>query len=273
LAYATATCTQVVTANLSVDAQGAQGTTDLINGRAYFIGGNRLGDVASAVADLLVYATETTAAQTSADFPSGHQCTASFTSSTAGYYSGGVNGGYVTSIDKVTYSSDTTATLGAGANLDASYEGNQALGSPTNGYTHTYYDMNKTLKSADTTSVVTTANLSDDRFMAMACGNQSSGYGYLWGGYLDGNTSTVCDRLTFSSDVTAAHTVADLATASYVGLVVNDSDTNAWILGGSPDNTTTKQMPFATEVTAVNATAALNEIREEGGGASSNSET
>tara|TARA_Y100000296_G_scaffold36253_1_gene41989 strand:+ start:129 stop:1064 length:936 start_codon:yes stop_codon:yes gene_type:complete len=272
LVYATHIVSLVTTADLSAGGQSCMGVTDLINAVGYFCGGNRVGS--NDVVDKLVYATKITAAATSADLPDACEKQTRFTSDTAGYLPGGSVGGYSLKIVKLTYSTATSADLGSGADIDIGYGSESAATDPTYGWINCKYNMNKTNKSSDTTAVTTAANLPRETRFAGSVGTQTLGYGYWFGGG-DAPWTIVgtCDRCTFATDTTAALTSGDLPTATYMQRCENDSDVNAWLHGGVGDDEAMDLMPFATEITAVNTTAALPSAKAETGGVSTNQQS
>ena len=128
-----------------------------------------------------------------------------------GYFGGGTPGPKST-MDKTTYSSDTTAAV-PGANLSVARYSLAATGSPTHGYfgggrTPSYTSlMDKVTYSSDTTAAVPGANLSTVRAYFSATGNST--HGYFGGG--SGPKSTM-DKVTYSSDTTAYVPGANLST-------------------------------------------------------------
>ena len=113
-------------------------------------------------------------------------------------------------MDKVTYSTDTTTALPSSANLSSAryvlaatetqhgYFGGGFLPMVGNNYGPRSY-------ASDTTAAVSGASLSDRRSQLAATGNSTHGYFGGGEGFL-----TLMDKLTYSSDTTAAFLVQTL---------------------------------------------------------------
>ena len=117
-----------------------------------------------------------------------------------GYFGGGTT---TTRMDKVTYSSDTTAAV-PGAFLSAARGYLAATGNSTAGYfgggACVRSTMDKVTYASDTTAAVPGAFLSASRRRLAATGNSDAGY---FGGGNPGPVTTM-DKVTYSSDTTAA---------------------------------------------------------------------
>ena len=111
-------------------------------------------------------------------------------------------------MDKVTYSSDTTAAV-PGAALSVARYGLAATGNSIAGYFGVGYDfgvgiysiMDKVTYSTDTTSAVPSARLSSDIGYSYVAATGSSSAGYFGGG--DAPQVSTMDKLTYSTDTTA----------------------------------------------------------------------
>ena len=135
------------------------------------------------------------------------------TAPNTGYFGGG-SPGPLSTMDKVTYASDTTAQV-PGAALSAARLYLAATGNSTTGYfggggTPAYSTMDKVTYSSDTTAAVPGANLSLVRRELAATGNSEAGY---FGGGIP--TSSLMDKVTYSTDTTAAVPGAALSVARY----------------------------------------------------------
>ena len=132
----------------------------------------------------------------------------------AGYFGGGFPGGNISTTDKVTYSSDTTAAV-PGAALSAARQKLGATGNPSVGYfsggNPSPTTADKVNYSTDTTSRVPGANLSAGIREMGSTGNPSSGF---YGGGSPGDRTQV-DKLSYSSETTARVPAADLSVARY----------------------------------------------------------
>ena len=128
-----------------------------------------------------------------------------------GYFGGGQPGPRTT-MDKVTYASDTTAAVpGAFLSVGRSYLA--ATGNSTAGYFGggfpTSSTMDKVTYASDTTAAVPGAALSAARRYLAATGSSTAGY---FGGGFPGPFSTM-DKVTYSSDTTVAVPGAALSVA------------------------------------------------------------
>ena len=171
-----------------------------------------------------------------------------------GYFGGGFAPGVRSTMDKVTYSSDTTAAVPSAALSGARY-GLAATGNSTNGYfgggnNPPVVTMDKVTYSSDTTAAVPGANLTLARRASAATGNSTAGY--FGGGYAAPTYSTM-DKVTYSTDTTAAVPGANLTSArGSVGATGNS--TNGYFGGGFPGSgsvTTMDKVNYSTDTTAV----------------------
>jgi hypothetical protein len=145
---------------------------------------------------------------------------------TTGYFAGGFTATSPTNrTDKLTFSTDTTVSATT-ANLSVARRhasgvsegetkgylaGGDSTSSNTTGIVTT---ADKVTFSSDTTAAQTSANLSSARYYAAGL-TEGSTKGYFIGGVTDENTIPIiivktADKITFSSDTTAAQTSADL---------------------------------------------------------------
>ena len=97
-----------------------------------------------------------------------------------GYFGGGDQGPYYSTMDKVTYASDTTAAIpGAALSIgrrQLAATGNSEAGYFGGGFFPVTAAMDKVTYSSDTTVQVPGANLSVARFNLAATGNSEAGY-------------------------------------------------------------------------------------------------
>lgn len=131
-----------------------------------------------------------------------------------GYFGGG-NPGPLSTMDRTTYSTDTT-TVVPGAALSVARYGLAATGSQSAGYFGggaTVSTMDKLSYSTETTAAVPGAALSIARFSFAATGNER--FGYFAGGLLYPPIYSTVDKLTYSTDTTAATPSAALTSARY----------------------------------------------------------
>lgn len=89
--------------------------------------------------------------------------------------------------------------------------------------------------------------------------------GFTFGGYDGSNFIITCNKLTFSTDVMATATTANLTTATYVPQGLSQGSTKGYIAGGSTGAyilvVTAYKTTFSSETTALMATANLSVAR------------
>ena len=156
-------------------------------------------------------------------------------------------------MDKVTYSSDTTAAV-PGANLSSARYYVSATGNSTDGYfgggsspSVIVATMDKITYSTDTTAAVPGANLIDARYGAGAASNPTHGY---FGGGGPGYRSTM-DKVTYSTDTTATVPSANLVVPRNL-LSATGSPSHGYFGGGLPGPLATmEKTTYASDTTAV----------------------
>ena len=289
LTYSTDTTAAVPSsANLTQARYGAAGTGNQTHG--YFGGGNISGNIGSTM-DKTTYSSDTTARVPGADLSVTRYNAAATGNSTQGYFAGGYSisvspAGSVSSVDKVTYSSDTTAVLPSSANLSISRYPVSATGNETNGYVGGGYDdpahytrVDKITYSTDTTAAAPSAFISGDaggsgRYGIAATGNSTHGYfgggGYTDAGFPEGSSSYM-DKLTYSSDTTAAVPGANLTGGRVVQGATGNS-THGYFGGGqdaSNNISTMDKVTYSTDTTAVVPGAELTSAKSVPAAASS----
>jgi len=137
---------------------------------------------------------------------------------------GGANG-RVSTVDKLSYSTDTTARV-PGANLDTAREGAGGVasvsaayfggGSTSGGGAGVVSNTDKTTFSSDTTARIPGANLSVARFRLAGAHNGEKGY-FAGGENSPGRRSTV-DKLTYSNDTATATPALSIARSELAGV-------------------------------------------------------
>jgi len=189
-----------------------------------------------------------------------------------GYFGGG-SPGPRTTMDKVTYSSDTTAAV-PGANLSVARSGLAATGNSTAGYfggggivsspSTIRSTMDKVTYSNDTTAQIPGASLSGVRYFLAATGNSTAGY--FGGGNIApgaGFATATMDKVTYSSDITAAVPGANLSVARY-GLAATGSSTAGYFGGGFSNSgavSTMDKVTYSNDTTAAVPGAPLSDVR------------
>ncbi len=156
----------------------------------------------------------------------------------AGYFGGGfLSPAPRSTMDKVTYASDTTAAV-PGANLSVARNSLGATGSSTAGYfaggnssgpIHSTTD--KVTYSTDTRSTIPGASLSSPRYGSGATGNSIAGY---FGGGSEPAYVTTMDKITYSTDTRSTVPGAALSAARYYLAATGSS--SAGYFGGGTQN-------------------------------------
>jgi hypothetical protein len=186
-----------------------------------------------------------------------------------GYFGGGRNPSIKSTMDKVTYASDTTAVV-PGAALSGPRSHLGATGNSTHGYfgggINSSYAMDTTMEkvtfASDTPAVVPGAALSLARYHVSATGNSTAGY--FGGGFdytIPGSFSTM-DKVTYASDTTAAVPGAALSTVKY-GMGTTGNADFGYFGGGwaAAAVSTMEKVTYASDTTAVVPGAALSDTR------------
>ena len=260
----------------------SSGTTDIIvmpvtsivgETNGYFAGGSTgfSPGVALATADKLTYSTDTTTAQASANLSQARGYLAGCSGdSIKGYFAGGYDPAVLATADKLTYSNDTTNAQTT-ANLSQARSDLAGISEgSTKGYFAGGYDpstvatADKLTYSNDTTAAQTTANLSQARYDLAGCdGNGTKGY-FAGGTNAGGFTVATADKLTYSTDTTAAQTTANLSQARYALAGVSEGLTKGYFAGGTAgisSVTTADKLTYSTDTTAAQTTANLSQAR------------
>jgi len=184
-----------------------------------------------------------------------------------GYFGGGLNPGTTSTMDKLTYSSDTTAEV-PGAALSVARRLLAATGNSTAGYfggglsPSLVSTMDKTTYSTDTTAEVPGAALSVARYGMGATGNSTAGY--FGGGRSPSGYFSTMDKVTYSSDTTAEVPGAALSSVRNI-LAATGNSTSGYFGGGiSPGlnpYSTMDKLTYSTDTTAEVPGAALSAAR------------
>ena len=258
------------------------------NTHGYFAGGYKTSETSYSLIDRITYASDTTAALPSnADLSSGRRAFAATGNSTDGYITGGLPGpfNYVTIVDKITYSSETTARVPT-ANLSETRYLHAATGNSSNGYigggSGPKSSIDKITYSNDTTSALPSgAYLSRQRRYLAATGPRtnalsdiapapsSSAIRYIDNisgtpdvGYFGGGSPgpySIMDKTNFSNDTTAAVPGANLSSPRADSAATGNS-TNGYFGGGST-STRMDKVTYSTDTTVYTPGANLNVVR------------
>tara|TARA_B100000035_G_scaffold108555_1_gene92126 strand:- start:760 stop:4680 length:3921 start_codon:yes stop_codon:yes gene_type:complete len=213
--------------------------------------------------DKLIYASDTTSQIPGASLANETYYLAATGNADAGYFGGGRYS--IAAIDKVTYSTDTRSTLpsqfspgrqrfAATGNQTHGYfcGGKQNDSDPSPQYSTTY----KTTYSSDTSAQVPGAALSASRYALAATGSLDAAY--FGGGDTTSNGSfsgaaTIMDKLTYSTDTTAALPGADLLTERKA-LAATGNVTQGYFSGGAKAGlqySSVEKVTYSTDTTSV----------------------
>jgi hypothetical protein len=269
--YSTDTTVAVPGANLTVARYKLAATG---NSTAGYFGGGGPGVYPSpgfrSTMDKVNYSSDTTAAVPGANLSVAREVTGATGNSTAGYFGGGVTGSIsptYSTMDKVTYSTDTRTTV-PGAALSSARSDHAATGNSTSGYFGggtivtgpgtgiPVSTMDKVTYSTDTRTTVPGAALSSARSDHAATGNSTSGY---FGGDTGFPAVAIMDKVTYSTDTRSTVATAALSDARY-SFGATGNSTSGYFGGGTPGSTMDK-LDYSTEVTSRTPGASLSVAR------------
>ena len=229
----------------------------------YFGGGHSPSTPYMSAMNKMDFTTDATSVVPGAKLTIGRRAPFAASSKTAGYFAGG-DFPYRSSVDKLTYSSDTTAALPSGADLSAVRYGGGAAGNEDKGYFGGGYGgqpivstMDKITYSNDTSSYVPGANLTGARYSHAAAGNKD--VGYFTGGKGPGPALTTMDKTTYASDTTAYTPTGNLTSARYLHAGVANLSA-AYFSGGisgAPYHSNTDKITFSNDTKAAVPSAEL----------------
>jgi hypothetical protein len=220
----------------------------------------------SVVMEKVTFPTGTTALIPGANLSVARYFLAAAGNSTNGYFGGGYTyppSTYLSTMDKVTYSTDTTVQV-LTANLSIPRSRLAATGNSTHGYFGggnypSVATMDKVTYSTDTTVATPTANLSGTRYDLAATGNQTAGY--FGGGFTYPPSAyfSRMDKLTYSSDTTVYTPTANLSIARW-GCYATGNSTNGYVSSGLTPSfysyvTVTDKITYSSDTTAAAPTA------------------
>lgn len=243
IVFATDTDTAAVTTNLSQGRWGHTGAGNATDG--WFAGGTSGSGVVSSTVDRLIFASDTVACVAKTPLTSTRYGLAAASNITAGWFTCGFTTVRVSTVNKITWATDTGAisttsamptalTLASGAG-NASY-GYFAAGSLSN--VVCISDIARINYSNDTTSTIA-INAVLEKHSGAAVANTTDAWfagGYLQqddgvGGYNVGYLDTV-ERFTFATDTSACVTKGPLYVARRNLTGTDNSSTDGWFGGG-----------------------------------------
>ena len=224
---------------------------------SYFSGGGGPGNSYKNYTEKITYATDSPAAVPGGNMSQALKQMGAVSNTTAGYLAGGINPGLSPStkstVDKFTYSTETSAALPSGGDLSFQSNNNAGVGNADVGYLTGGSDGDRVERitySSDTTAQVPGAALPENRNSHGASGNSTQGY--LVGGlkppasYL----STV-DKLTYSTETTDRIPSADLPVGTRYLAGTGNRDTGYFAAGraapGTGQVSTINKMTYSSE--------------------------
>ncbi|MDP3955829.1 MAG: hypothetical protein Q8Q18_01115 [bacterium] len=257
------------TSNLSTTRDGLGGISDTVT-YGYFGGGESNG-ANQTTTDRITFATGVTAANATSNLLTARRyLTGLSDGSTYGYFAGGFITGNSAIVERITFSSGTTA-----ANTSNLPQARYGVTGLSDGATYGYVGGGDTAGGGgpvDTTDRITfstsaiaantASNLKSARYFPSAVSDTST-YGYFAGGDSAGTKVKVADRLTFSTSVTAANTASNLSTDRHSPAGVGDSSTYGYFAGGNSGAyvLTTDRIVFSTGITSAATGSNLPTIR------------
>ena len=275
ITYSNDTTAAQTSANLGAAQAGFASVSDNIT-KGYLAGGRTTGGGTVATAYRLIYSSDTSLLQASANLSSARYTPAGCNGDgSKGYFAGGNTGAAVSvaTADKITFSNDTTAAQttanlsqarwavgGISENLTKGYF---AGGTTTTGATVMVATTDKIVFSNDTTAAQTTADLSQARRGAAGCSGEGT-KGYFAGG--DTGLSVVTtDKVIYSTDITTAQTTANLSSIRYAAGGISEGSIEGYFAGGdagagSPTVSTNK-ITYSNDTTIAQASANLSQAR------------
>ena len=244
--YSSDVTTASTSSNISYNSYAPACLSNYVN-KGYACGGDTGSGNPTNKIDFLYFSNDVTVSQTSTTLSSSREyCGTVSLPNVKGYIAGGAtaNNTFSTTTDKITFSSDVLSAQ-TSANLSAAKFATSGISEcSTKGYFGGGYttvsanpgsSTDKIVFSTDTTSAQTTANLSGIRAYCSGV-SQGSSKGYYLGGWTTWSSTAVAtgDKLTFSTDTTAAQTSANLSSARGAGASLDNiySQTISDIAGG-----------------------------------------
>jgi len=264
LTFATNTTVTTTTADLSLAKSYAAPASD-ITALAGYVGAGQTSGGKTNTTDKLEYASDTTAAETTANTTlTVHALAGTSDGATYGYFSGGNSDARTAATDKLTYATDTTAA-DVSADLTHVVYDMPGLSSLTDGYiaggdtgapdTETVL-TDKLVFSSGTTSAVATANLVRERRLHAGCSGDDD-KGFWTAGYEAGSVAET-EKIVYSTDTTTAITTADLSSGRYGTAGTSDGSVNGYFAGGASIITGIEKLEYATEVMTTDVSRDLN---------------
>ena len=185
--------------------------------------------------------------------------------STNGWFGGGGTPAVVSTVDRITYATDT-ATASVRGPLSIAMARLAAAGNTTDGWFGGGYgspapnkrsSVQRITYATDTATASGRSPLSSARYMLAATGNTT--YGWFGGGEFPG-VSTV-DRITYANDTETASVRGPLNSVRY-GLAAAGNSTDGYFGGGGPGVlSTVERITYATDTATANVRGPLSLAR------------
>ena len=183
---------------------------------------------------------------------------------TAGWNAGGGSSGQISTIDRITFATDT-ATATARGPLATNQSDTGGVGTSTNGWfgggysnspapTTTVSTVQRITYATDTTTASTRGSLSIARH-SLASTTDNTTYGWFGGG--SSPVVSTVGRITYASDTTTASVRGPLSIIVYLQAATGDQNYGWYTGGGGPSLTTVDRITYATDTATATNRGAL----------------
>jgi len=238
-------------------------------------GGGSSGQISTI--DRITFATDTATATARGPLATNQSNAGGVGTTTDGWFGGGYSnspapGTKVSTVQRITYATDTTTASTRGSLSISSFglassSDNTTYGWFGGGYTPSapYYlsIVNRITYASDTNTSSVRGPLSIIVYLQAATGDQN--YGWFTGGTTTGGPSstTYIDRITYATDTATATNRGALSLATRMHMAVTDGTTYGWFAGGSPgiSLSTVQRITFANDTATASSRGPLNATR------------
>ena len=223
-------------------------TPELQNTAAWFGGGGISFSTSLSTVDRIIFATDTATASVRGPLSSERTYLAAASNFDYGWFGGGYdrsNGTWFSTVDRITYATDT-ATASVRGPLSAAVYGVAAAGNTTDGWfggglsgAPSYDNLSTVARityATDTATASVRGPLSLGKRFVTAAGNSTDGW---WAGGASPQVSTV-NRITFATDTDTASVRGPLD-AQIEQMAAASNSTDGWFAGGYPGPVSTVQ--------------------------------
>jgi hypothetical protein len=186
---------------------------------------------------------------------------------TAGWNAGGGSSGQISTIDRITFATDT-ATATARGPLGTTQSGMGGAGTSTDGWfgggksTTIVSTVQRITYATDTATASTRGSLSTARDM-LASSTDNTTYGWFGGGYVQSAPYylSIVDRITYASDTNTASVRGPLSIIVYLLAATGDQNygwyTGGYTTGGPSSTTYINRITYATDTATATNRGAL----------------